>query len=233
MDTQYTETETCQVSDFDRVSIRGNTCSAQVFISQGEQEGLTIEAPPEYLHRLRSEVKGGKLTVRLGGSWRQELEDALVTCLNRPHIVYHLQVRRLTFLEVQCAYIVHASRIETPHLQVKLNGTGDFKLDWLQAERLEIHHSGSGIIRISGQVEEQSITLNGVGSYKAPGLDSQRAQVRISGAGSARIQVSQALEASLRGVGILEYSGGALVRQQVSGMGQVMHITNPEATANR
>jgi Putative auto-transporter adhesin, head GIN domain len=98
---------------------------------------------------------------------------------------------------------------------------------------LEIHHSGSGILRISGQVEEQSITLNGVGSYNAPGLDSQRAQVRISGAGSARIHVSQALEASLRGEAILEYRGGALVRQQVSGMGQVVHITNTMATANQ
>jgi hypothetical protein len=229
MDTPYTETETRQVGDFDQVSIRGNTCNAQLFISQGEQERLAIEAPSEYLHRLRSEVKHGKLTVRLQGNWLQELEDALATCLNRPHIVIRLQVRRLISLEVQCASIVHAPRIETPHLQVKLSGTGDFKLDWLEAERLEIHHSGSGLMLIKGQVEEQIIVLSGVGRYIAAGLESQRAQVRISGAGSARIQVSQALDASLRGVGILEYSGGAMVCEQVSGMGQVVHIENTKA----
>jgi hypothetical protein len=233
MDTPYMETETRQVSDFDQVSIRGNTCNAQLFICQGEQEGLILEAPPEYLRRLRSEVKHGKLSVRLQGSWLQELEEALAPCLNKPHIIFSLQLRRLTSLEVQCAYSVHAPRIETPHLKVKLNGAGDFKLDWLEAERLEVHHSGSGTIRICGQVEEQTVALNGVGGYIATGLDSQRAQVRISGAGSARIQVSQILEAHLRGMGTLEYSGGALVHKQVSGMGQVRCIVNAESSANR
>lgn len=229
MDTPYTETENRQVGDFDQVSIRGNMCSAQLFISQGEQVRLAIEAPPEYLHRLRSEVKHRKLIVRLHGSWLQELEDALATCLNRPHIVIRLQVRRLTSLEVQCASIVHAPRMETPYLQIKLSGTGGFRLDWLEAERLEIHHSGSGLMLINGQVEEQTIVLSGVGRYIAAGLDSRRAQMRISGAGSARIQVSQALNASLRGVGILEYSGEAVVCEQVSGMGQIVHIDNTKA----
>jgi hypothetical protein len=223
---RYTQTETRQISDFDQVSIKGNTCSAQVLITQGQQEGLTIEAPPEYLDRLRSEVKDRKLTVRLQDSWLQELEDALATCLNRPHILYRLTVRQLTYLEVQCAYIVHSSRIETPHLHAKLNGTGDFKLDWLWAETLEVHHSGSGTMRISGQVEEQTVVLNGVGSYLAPRLDSQRALVRISGTGLARIQVSQTLDARLRGVGILEYSGHPTVSKRISGPGQVLHIAD-------
>lgn len=228
MDRAYTETETRQVCDFDQVSIRGNTCNAQILICQGEQEGLAIEAPPEYLRRLRSEVKHGKLSVRLQGSWLQELEEVLATCLNKPHIVFRLQVRRLTSLEVQCAYSVHAPRIETAHLQIKLNGAGDFKLDWLETERLEVHHSGSGTMRICGQVEEQYIVLNGVGDYMAGGLDSQYAQVRIHGAATARMQVNQALDASLRGIGILEYSGGAVVRKHISGMGKVMFITKVE-----
>lgn len=226
MNKTYTQTETRQISDFDRVSIKGNTCSAQLLITQGPQEGLAIEAPPEYLDRLRSQVKDGKLTVRLQGSWLQELEDALATCPNKPHILYRLTVRQLTYLEVQCAFSVHSSGIETPRLQVKLNGTGDFKLDWLSAETLEVHHSGSGTMRISGQVEEQTVVLNGVGSYIAPRLDSQRARVRISGTGLARIQVSQALDARLRGVGILEYSGHPTVNKRISGPGQVLHIAN-------
>ena len=224
MNTKYTETETRPVSGFDRVSIRGLTYSAQIFITQGEREGLTIEAPPEYLHRLRSQVKDGKLSVRFDGSWLQELQDALRTSLNKPHILYHLDVRELTSLEVQCANLIHAPRIETPHLYIKLSGCGDFRLDWLQAERLEVYHAGSGLMQISGQVEEQSVVLNGVGSYIAPGLDSQNARIHIRGVGTARVHVNKLLEASIRGVGNLDYSGGAQVRQRISGPGRVLHI---------
>jgi hypothetical protein len=168
-------------------------------------------------------VKAGKLTVRRVGSWLQDLEDALATWMNKPHILYRLDVRELTYLEVQCAYIVHAPKIETPHLHVKLNGDGDFRLDWLSAEKLEVHHSGSGILRISGQVEEQSVVLNGVGSYIAPRLESQRARVRMRGASTARMHVNQFLDATLHGVGILEYSGRADVHKRISGPGQILH----------
>lgn len=222
----YTETEVRQVSGFDQVSIRGSTCSAWLCINQGERESLTIEAPPEFLRRLRSEVKESKLTVHLVGSWLQELEDALANCLNRPHMIYRLDVRDLTSLEVQCTCIVHSSRIETPHLKVKLNGTGDFSLDWLLSETLEVRHSGSGTMKISGQVEQQDVCLNGVGSYIASGLDSKRACVRMAGAGSARVYASQALDVTLRGVGFLEYSGHPAVRKRILGSGQVLCVTN-------
>lgn len=226
MNKPYIETETRQILDFDKVSIKGNTCSAQLFITQSQQEGLIIEAPPEYLARLRSEVKDRKLTVRLQGSWLQELEDALSTCLDRPQIIYRLTVRKLTYLEVQCAYSVHSSRIETPHLHVKLKGTGDFKLDWLTAETLEVHHFGSGVMRISGQVERQIVELNGAGSYIAPTLESLHARVRMRGVGTAQVHVNQSLEASLRGVGSLKYSGHPTVSKRIFGPGQVLRVAN-------
>jgi hypothetical protein len=225
MNHTYTETETRQVKDFNQVSIRGNACSTQLFINQGEQENLTIEAPPEYLPRFRSEIRGKKLTIRLTGSWLQELEDAISTCFRKPHIIYRLTVRELTYLNVQCAESVQLSQIETSHLRIRLNGTGDFCLDQLLSETLDVSHFGSGVIRISGQVEQQAVVLNGLGSYIAPGLDSQSAQIRMSGTGAARVHVEQELDVTLRGVSLLEYSGEPTVNKRISGPGQVLQIT--------
>lgn len=224
MNEMRTETELRLLSGFEQVSLWGNTCSAQLFIVQGEQEGLAIEAPPEYLRRVRSEVKDGKLTIRLKGNWLQELEDALSSCADRPPIIYRLTVRELTGLDVQCASMVYSSRIETPHLSIKLNGLGDFRLDWLTAEKLEVQHSGAGVMRVSGRVDEQNILLTGIGSYLAPELDCLRAGVRMSGAGVARLHVRQSLDINLRGVGSLEYSGDPVVRKRVSGPGQVKFV---------
>lgn len=219
-----TKMETRPVSDFDRVSVRGNTCSAQLFITQGEQESLTIEAPPDYLRRLHSGVKDGRLSVRLEGSWLQELGDALATGFNRPPIIIHLGVRELKALEVQCASMVDLARLETPQLALKLNGAGDFRLNGLESGRLEVHHTGTGVLQISGRVEEQVIVLNGVGSYHASGLDSQCTSIRMAGTGFARIRASQTLDVTLRGPGILEYSGHPTIIRRISGLGRIIHI---------
>jgi hypothetical protein len=221
-------TETRDVSGFNQVSIRGNTCSAEVVITQGDREGLTIKAPAEYLRRIQSRVAKGKLTLRLVGTWLEELQDALSTCMNRPKIVYILYVSDLTGLEVQCASIVRVERIETPHLFIKFDGTGDFRLGWLAAESLDVHHSGLGMMRIAGQVEEQSVLLNGVGSYNAAELASQRARVRLTGAGMVRLHVTHSLDATLRGTGSLRYSGNAQVHKHVSGPGQILHVSETQ-----
>jgi hypothetical protein len=105
-----------------------------------------------------------------------------------------------------------------------MNVMGGFRLDWLSAESLDLQHAGTGTVRISGQVSEQKIILSGVGSYLAPDLASQRARVHIRGTGIARIQVHQALEATLHGVGVLEYSGNPTVSKRISGVSQIRHI---------
>jgi len=214
------------VSGFDRVAIRGLTCTAQLFITQGKKEELTIQAPEVYQHRIRSDVEAGKLTIRLEGGWLQELQDALAANLSKPLIIYRLRLRDLTSLDVQCANRIYSPRIETPQLLIKFNGAGEFRLDDLSAKTLEVQHSGSGSIYLSGHVDEQAIQLNGVGCYIAPGLNSQRASVRSSGAGTIRLHVNQEMNANLRGVGILEYSGEAAIRKKISGMSQIVHLKN-------
>ena len=99
-------------------------------------------------------------------------------------------------------------------------------MDWLLAKRLDVHHNGTGIMRIAGQVDEQTVVLNGVGGYITPGLCSQRARVHMNGTGNVQVHVEQALDATLRGVGILEYSGNPSVNQRISGAGQVLKVAN-------
>lgn len=228
MNSSDVQTEIRQVTDFDQVFIRGITCSAQLFITQGERERLTIEAPSEYLRRLRSEVKDGKLTLRMEGSWLEELGYALATDSDKPHVLYRLDVRALTCLHIQCAYSIYAARIETPHLRLRLDGAGDFRLDQLSAQTLDLHQSGACSVQISGDVHDQTVVLNGAGSYNSPGLCSQRARVRILGTGAARLHVVQQLDVTLRGAGLLEYSGSPAVFKRISGPGQILQTVEAE-----
>lgn len=58
------------------------------------------------------------------------------------------------------------------------------------------------------------------------GLDSQRARVRLTWTGRACLHVAQELDATLRGMSLLEYSGEPKVSYRISGTGQVLHRVN-------
>jgi len=232
MDHESIMTEHRPVGGFDRVSLRGNACSTSLLILQGEKEGLTIEAPPGYLHRLSSEVTDRRLLLRLGGTWLQELEDAINSRYERPPIRCRLLVHQLTGLEIQCASLVCVPSLKTQNLQVKMNGAGDLRFGRLDAGSLEIEHNGTGTVRICGMVDQQAVRLNGMGDYLADDLVSSQAIVRIQGAGMARVRVDQALDAGIRGMGVLEYTGNPKLKKQIAGLGQVRHFEeNQEAVS--
>ena len=135
MSTGNRVTESREVSNFDRVFLRDY---GELVITQGEQESLTIETHPDVLPQIKTEVRDGKLDIRIGGSWLDKLGHALSTGLTRQWIKYSLTVKKLTGLEISGAARVKASDIETDRFALKLSGTGQVNIEALSAEVLEV-----------------------------------------------------------------------------------------------
>ena len=91
-----------------------------------------------YASRIKTEVRDGKLDIRIGGSWLDKLGHALPTGLTRQWIKYSLTVKKLTGLEISGAARVKASDIETDRFALKLSGTGQVNIEALSAEVLEV-----------------------------------------------------------------------------------------------
>lgn len=216
--------ESREVSNFDRVALRDY---GELVITQGEEESLTIEAHPDILPKIKTEVRDGKLTIKIGGSWLDKLGDALATGLTRQWIKYNLTVKKLTGLEISGAVRVNASDIETDRLALKLTGAGQVNIEALSAEVLEIDLPGACAIKVSGKVEEQRIALSGAGSYSAPKLESSRASVDLRGAGQATVWAVEDLDVTIRGLGSVEYYGTPTVKKSISGIGTVTSLGNP------
>jgi Putative auto-transporter adhesin, head GIN domain len=161
-------------------------------IEQTGTESLTIEAAPDVLPQLTSEVSGGVL--RLG------VAPGTAIRATTP-VVYRLTVAALD--------------------SVAVSGAGDVTASNLQAGRLTAGISGAGDMTLSGTVASQVVTISGTGDYDGENLQSATAEIAVDGAGDAVVRVSSRLDVTIRGVGSVEYIGNPQVRQSIQGAGSV------------
>lgn len=226
MNTGNLVTESREVSNFNQVRVEEKHYG-ELAVMQGEQESLTIEADPDILTRIKTEVRDGKLIIGIGGSWLDQISDALTTSLTRKRIKYNLTVKELTGLEIFGAARVNASNIETDRLALRLSGAGHVSIESLTAEFLEVDLPGMGKMDLTGQVAEQRITISGAGDYSAPKLESKKTRVDLRGAGKATVWAVEDLDVAIHGLGSVEYYGTPTVTKHVSGLGSVTSLGNP------
>ena len=218
MSTGDVRTETREVSDFDRVALAG---FGDLYITQGEEESLTIEASPEILDRIKTEVEDGKLTIRFVRNWLDWIGDVLATGFAGMRVRYDLTVKELAALAITGAGRVQVANLETDQLALELRGAGQLSIESLDAEQLEIDLSGAGQIKVGGRVTEQTVKITGAGSYDAPDLESQRAKATLTGLGGATVWAVEDLEATIRSVGSVSYYGAPTVSKKITGIGSL------------
>ena len=218
MSTGDVRTETREVSAFDRVALAG---FGDLYITQGEEESLTIEASPEILDRIKTEVEDGKLTIRFVRNWLDWIGDVLATGFAGMRVRYDLTVKELAALAITGAGRVQVANLETDQLALELRGAGQLSIESLDAEQLEIDLSGAGQIKVGGRVTEQTVKITGAGSYDAPDLESQRAKATLTGLGGATVWAVEDLEATIRSVGSVSYYGAPKVSKRITGIGSL------------
>jgi hypothetical protein len=217
-------TETREVSGFERVVLEEY---GELVITQGDQASLTIEADEDVLSRIETEVKDGTLTIGIGGTWWDRLGMVLSDVFSGRKIVYQLAVTELTGVTVSGAGRVKCAELRTDRLAIRVSGAGDVTIGTLTTEQLGVELPGAGRVQLAGQATEQRVALSGAGTYRAPKLESQKAQVKLTGVGSATLSVVQELDATIQGVGSIEYYGTPTVVDKVTGIGRLVSLSSP------
>lgn len=177
------------VPGFSIVELSG---SGDVHIEQTGSQTLSIEAQPNLLPYLTTDVTGD--TLRLGT--RQG-----VNIHRTEPITYRVTVKDLAGLLITGSGAVYATRVATSSLTIAI--------------------SGSGHITIDGTADHQDIAMSGSGNYDAENLASRDATARLSGSGSATVTVTATLQATLSGSGDLSYVGNPHVAGDSTGSGQL------------
>lgn len=206
-----TVTEERELAGFNRISLGG---VGHLMLEPGDRESVSVEASPDILPYVGTEVKEGKLRIWLKsrGIGRQ---FGSMGPLN-----YHVTFRELNGVEVSGAGKVTGSGLVADHLDLSISGAGKAKLEVTTTE-LETRISGAGRLRLAGKADRQELIISGAGKYSAAELSGQEGRVTISGAGDGTVNVSEKLEVRISGCGSVRYLGEPDVKKSVSGVGTV------------
>lgn len=171
--------------------------SGKVNIAVGKAQSLSIEASPELMARVTTEVRDGTLYIGRkndsGSNWR---DDGPLTV-----------------------------NIAVPRLDsAKISGSGSFKIDGFNGGNAEVGISGSGSLAANGTLDKLSLDISGSGKADIPDLMVKDALVKISGSGNVKINAKDTLEAKVSGSGDIRYMGSPRITSRVSGSGSIDHV---------
>lgn len=205
-------TKEYSVSGFDKIQVDG---AGQLNITQGSEEGLTIEAEDNILAHIKVEVKNKTLVI---GYDRFDWDKSIYP--TKP-IVFTVTVKDFEKLQVNGAVDLNMKALESEGFQLIVNGAGDFKITDLAVDDLDVRIAGGASINFGGVTESQVIKIDGAGNYAAENLESQKVNVTISGVGNVTVWATETLDVEINGAGSVNYYGSPKLTKSIEGLGTV------------
>ncbi|MBP1705455.1 MAG: hypothetical protein H6Q36_1194 [Chloroflexi bacterium] len=100
-------TRTLDLVRFERIELRDPANWVDLIVDPGAAERITVHGPRDLVDRVRIDVRRDSLHIGLAGTVTERVRDALTTSLNRRHLTYRIQARRV--LEVRVRGLVRVS----------------------------------------------------------------------------------------------------------------------------
>jgi len=105
---------------------------------------------------------------------------------------------------------------------VQLNGAVSVTASNLSGHDLKVESDGASSIIVNGSVTNLEANLSGTTKLNGTSLHTQTARVSLNGASYADVTVTETLNASISGVGVLTYAGNPKsVEKNVDGVGRI------------
>ena len=210
--------ETREIKDVHRVLIKDY---GHLFISQGEEESLRIEGEPEVISTVQAFVRQGELVLDIDASWFDKTWSAVTSAVEGRVLRYYMTVKSLDGIYVQGTSSVKMEGLKTESLYVTLKGAGEIILNGIDSGLIDVDLPGAGRVSLSGKTDRLHVSMKGAGSFDAPQLESRETKVVLRGVGKATVWSTAQLDATVEGIGAIDYYGNPVVRQNVSGLGKV------------
>ncbi|MBC6609965.1 DUF2807 domain-containing protein [Hymenobacter sp. BT507] len=157
-----------------------------IYLTQGPQTSVVVEAPEEAQAYIKTEVRNGVLRI-----YRESegMTAALRNLLNgeKNGVKVYITCSSLTALKLSGATDVKGKTPFTAdNFAIQASGASDVTLQ-LNAKSLNVQASGASDVYLTGQVERQQVQISGSSDYHAAKLVSQQASVQASGSSDAYV----------------------------------------------
>jgi putative autotransporter adhesin-like protein len=196
-----------QVGDFHAVALEG---SHDVVVTVGGAPSVRAEGDSEALERLDIRVENGTLKV---GTRRH----GWFAFGHRGGVTVHVTAPALDAASIGGSGDMRIDRVQARTFAAEIAGSGDMEIGALRAQRARFEIAGSGGIAAAGAADQADVSIAGSGSVNLDHLQTRRASVSIAGSGDISVRASEAVEGEVMGSGDVTVAGGA--RCSVSKMG--------------
>lgn len=213
--TGQTIRESRNVSAFNGVAL---AFSGDVFITQGSQQKVEIEAEKSTLEIIETEIEGNTLILKTKkGNWRDLGE-----------INVYITMPKVSSLSVSgSGELVCETSLRTSDIKLNVSGSGSVKIHKLESPDVSAIITGSGDINLAGTTNNQGqldAMITGSGSFNAEELPVGIADINITGSGSARVNVLKELKTNITGSGNVQYKGNPMVNANTTGSGKTRSL---------
>lgn len=208
------KTEERAVSAFSRVEVHG---SIDVHVTQGELKPIRIEGDENLLQYIEINQQGNKVEVRNKRGYNLDPSTDMKIYVTSPDF---------SDIDVSgaCDIIGETKISNSDKLRLHVSGAGDIKME-VDVPQVTADISGSGSVNLKGKTRDFSCDLSGAGKARCFDLLAENSKIDISGAGEAEVYASIKLDAQVSGAGSVAYKGNATtVNQKVSGAGSVKKV---------
>ena len=167
-----------------------------VYLKQGNNEAVSVEADENLQEYILTEVRGGVLNVYS----EYNIRDA-----ERKRV--YVTMKEVNSIKTTSAGdVIGETPIKSDRLELSASSAGDIKLD-VYAKDIDIDISSSGDITLSGETDKLKVDLSSAGDLNAYDLKAREADVSVSSAGDADVNVSEKIIARASSAGDINYKG--------------------------
>ena len=188
---------------------------AELFLSQGSEYSITIEADKNVLEIIETEVRGKDLRIKTErGRWNWRNEKIKV----------YITMPEIENLSISgSGNIKSVTPVVSQSLATRISGSGNINISDLKVSSFSGTISGSGNIKVSGSgsAKDANLRVSGSGDISVKGILFTDGDVAISGSGDVYIESSENLKARVAGSGDVVYGGNPLIDAKVSGSGKI------------
>lgn len=237
-----------KTAPFDAIQIN---CSADVYLTQGNNQSVVVETESNNQDRIITEVNGSTLVIKTQ-NWTNMFTKRLRVYVETPQIkslvingsgdihVSSIRSEKLT-IAIKGSGDVDAGSLQVDDLtasimgsgdlnfsgkittlKLSIRGSGDTRINNLESDKADFNVAGSGDILISGKANQATVWLQGSGDLKGSQFEVSKAVTNQLGSGDIHMNVSDALTMSIKGSGDF-YLGGnpKMVNSEIRGSGEL------------
>lgn len=192
--------------------------SADLYIKQGKDNKLKIEAQENILDNMETTVSDGVVRISY---------DKCVK--NTSGVVITATIPKVEFLSIDGSGMIMSDTLRIEELYTSIDGSGDIYLYTIpdtSAEKtiIESDIDGSGNFEYKGTVDEHYISIDGSGDIKAYGLNTYKTSIDVDGSGNCYVYVTNTLNVEIFGSGDVHYKGNPPnTNFSISGSGEIIN----------